>query len=1305
MACLRGSNILIAVAEEEDSHEQLFEDGVALTEQYQATRADLDDLATAISKLRRAVELMPKDHSDMARRLSWLGHSLRLRFGSTGDVQAIAEAISAEQRALELTPEGHPDMTRGLANLGVSLCSRFQHIGDIQDLAEAISALQRALEVTPEGHPEMALRLANLGASLGSRFERTGHLQDIAEAISMKRRAVDLTREGHPDMASRLANLGSSLQFSFKRTGDLQDLAEAISAAQGALDLTPEDHPDMALRLAGLGNSLLARFQRTGDLQDLAEAISAQQRALDLTPEGHPDMALRLANLGSSLHSRFQRTGDLQDLAEAISAQQRALDLTPEGHPDMALQLPNLGNSLLARFQRTGDLQDIAEAISAQQRALDLTPEGHPDTALRLASLGHSLWSRFNRTGDLQDIAEAISANQRALQLTPEGHLDMALRLANLGASLGSRFERTGDLQVIAEAMSALQRALDLTPEGHPDMALRLANLGSSLHSRFKRTGDLQDLADAISAQQRALDLTPEGHPDMALQLANLGNSLLARFQRTGDLQDIAEAISAQQRALDLTPEGHPNMALRLANLGSSLHSRFKRTGDLQDLADAISAKQRALDLTPEGHPDMALRLANLGHSLGSRFERTRDLQVIAEAISRERLALKLLPEGHPTIAVQLANLGASLLSRFKLTGDLQDLPEAISMEQRALEITPEGHPDMALRLYNLAYSFKTRFGSTGDIYDLTEAVSKYRTSAHYPFGHPDIRLQAAKNWAELLEKHNPVSPDILTAFDTVIRLITLMTTLDQVLENRYSRLVNTSGLALQAASAAFALERVDKALEWLEQGRCLVWRQLTSLRTPLDDLRRHDGHLADRFLELSRKLEGAGSVRIAAWSGMSTSEKVSLEDQARVHVRSAREWDDLVVKVRATPGFERFLEPSPWYSLLPYLPEAGHAIIVNVDARRCDAIVLSAGRSTPHHIPLPSFSLVKCNQYRKDLTNHLQVHDCRERGSTVAMAPERGDEFRGVRKLNHATVQDILRGLWKDLVKPIIQELGIANIPAASTEAAPRIWWCPTGPLSFLPIHAAGIYTSAGTECLLDYAVSSYTPTIAALTDRISSARPIQKAVSGLFMTCQPNAPGRSHIPETTTEVQSIYDLARMEGMRAQRFDGSAITSATCLDSMERFSIIHLACHAYQDATNPLESRFLFHNGSLDLLSILQRNLKHADLAFLSACQTGTGSEKLPDEAVHLAAGMLAAGYRRVVATMWAIRDQHAPAVATDFYQYLLDHRDPADGSGFYGTHSARALHHATQQLRIRLGNDSDESLLAWIPYVHFGH
>ena len=116
-----------------------------------------------------------------------------------------------------------------------------------------------------------------------------------------------------------------------------------------------------------------------------------------------------------------------------------------------------------------------------------------------------------------------------------------------------------------------------------------------------------------------------------------------------------------------------------------------------------------------------------------------------------------------------------------------------------------------------------------------------------------------------------------------------------------------------------------------------------------------------------------------------------------------------------------------------------------------------------------------------------------------------------------------------------------------------------------------------------------------------------------------------------------------------------------------------------------------------------MQKNLKNADLAFLSACQTSTGEETLSEEAVHLAAGMLAAGYHRVAATMWSIGDQHAPEVARDFYDYLLAHQGAIGEGGFDGSQSAYDLHHAIQKLRQRIDNSS-KSLLAWIPYVHFG-
>jgi CHAT domain-containing protein len=169
-------------------------------------------------------------------------------------------------------------------------------------------------------------------------------------------------------------------------------------------------------------------------------------------------------------------------------------------------------------------------------------------------------------------------------------------------------------------------------------------------------------------------------------------------------------------------------------------------------------------------------------------------------------------------------------------------------------------------------------------------------------------------------------------------------------------------------------------------------------------------------------------------------------------------------------------------------------------------------------------------------------------------------------------------------------------------------------------------------------------------------------------------------------------------------KLEGDEISATEFAERMENFSIVHLACHGIQEPSQPLKSRFLFHQGKLDLTTIMQRDLKNADLAFLSACQTGTGEKTLSDEAVHLAAGMLAAGYRRVVATMWGIKDKYAPKVADDFYEYLLTHRTRDSGPQLDGSLSAHALHHAVQQLRDSVGN-SDSSLLSWIPYVHFGY
>ncbi|KAH6911835.1 TPR-like protein [Coprinopsis sp. MPI-PUGE-AT-0042] len=1082
------------------------------------------------------------------------------------------------------TASDHTDIT-ALNNRGVGLMKQFERMGDLAAVTEAIAVLDRAVQLTPEGHPDLPGYLNNLGNSFLSRFERTGDLFDIAEAISAQHRAVELTPEGHADLPNFLNNLGSSLQRHFEHAGNLSDIGEAISAKRRAVRLTPKGHADLPGRLNNLGNSFQRRFKHTRDFSDITEAISAQHTAVTLTPKGHADLPGYLSSLGNSFLSRFERTGGLSDMAEAISAQHRAVELTPEGHISLPARLNNLGNTFKRHFERTGDISDITQAISAQHRAVKLTPEGHADLPSRLNNLGISFLSRFDRTGDLSDMAEAISAKGKAVELTPNGHANLPGRLNNLGNTFQRRFKRTGDLSDLLEAISAQQRAVQLTPEGHANLPAFLNNLGSSFLHRFKRAGDLSDIAEAISAHCRAVQLTPEGHVDLAGRLNNLGNSFQYRFERTGDLSDITKAISARHRVVQLTPAGHANLPARLSNLGTSFRCRFECTGNLSDIGGAISAQQRAVQLTLEGHASL------------------------------------------PTL---LNNLGSSFQHRFKHTGNPSDISEAISAKHRAVQLTPEGHADLPGHLMNLGNAFQHRFKRTHHEEDLDSSISNYKSAATSSLGPPRNRLQAARIWAQMLDQHHPQSLDILHAFDTALALIALIAGLEESVQGRYSQLQDICGIALEAASAACSLGRADKALEWLEQGRCIVWSQLSSLRTPIDDLRLHNSQLAQSVAEVAKQLENAGLslTRGQSHIDLSTSQKMSLEDEARAHLKLARRWEDLLKTVRSIPSFESFLQPLPCSSLLQHLPVSGPVVVINVDKRRCDAIVLLAGLGEPLHIPLPDFSLEKASKYRDDLKATLESRQLRMR--EVQETTDEEVLGRGVKKnqmQSQVVVRKVLQDLWNEVLSPILNALGFPQVDLSSGNALPRIWWCPTGPLSFLPIHAAGMYGNSHSDCVLDYAISSYIPTVTALTNRVKNCQQIDTHASGLFLTNQPNAPGASPIPGTTKEVQSIYSMGTQNGARVTMLEGSALTVDKCLQHMEDYSCIHLACHASQNATEPLNSQFYFHDGALSLSVIIQRDLKKADLAFLSACQTSTGDEKLSDEAVHLAAGMLAAG------------------------------------------------------------------------------
>ncbi|PVF92658.1 TPR-like protein [Serendipita vermifera] len=974
---------------------------------------------------------------------------------------------------------------------------------------------------------------------------------------------------------------------------------------------------------------------------------------------------------GSTAYNDFRQHGKLERLEQAISQYRTVMEVIPEDDPKVPGVLNNLGISLQNRFEQVGCLEDIDEAIERLQIAILLTPDNDPNKPTGLTNFGCALFRRFEHIGDLDDLEKAIQQQEAAVCMTPGGDPMNPSRLNNLGISLQTRFEELGRLHDIEDAIIRLQQAVDLTPDTDPAKSSRLTNLGSALYTRFLQSGDIADIDGAIAQQQLAVRLTSDDHPSKSARLSNLGLSLRARFERLENLTDLDNAIFYQQQAVNLMPHSHPDTPALLNNLGGSLNTRFLRLGNRSDIDNAISQYQKAVNLTPDKRPDTSKWLTNLGMSLGVRFKHFGNVDDIDKAILQLQIAVDITPDSHPNKPSSLSSLGTVLAHRFRLLGNLTDLDNAIKNHEQALKLTPVTHSDRASCLYNLAVSLQDRFNRFHDVHDTEVAISYLPTATSSLNGPPMVRFKAAEAWIKLASRINHDS--LLTAYECALELMPIVAWLGLPMADRHQHLIKIGGIARDAAAAAISAEQYDKALEWLEQGRSIVWTQILKLRTPVDQLREVDPGLADRLLQVSRSLD-RGSQLI----GLHDVQSSSTEEEGRRYRALTAEWESIINQVRSLTDFKDFLQPSR-LSQLVNAAHNGPVVIFNIAKTQCDALALLPELDDVIHVPLPNITSERIAELQDELKNHLYSSGIRMRDTRAATKFTDDSDEENCRR--------ILAELWNNLVKPVLDALAFSPHP----DVLPRIWWCATGPLAFLPIHAAGIYESGSEDSQLsNYVISSYTPTLSALLD--SPHSPITSSFN-LLSVIQPSAPGASSILNTKKELG--YIRRRIAGRDHVVLEGEVGTKGRVMRGMEECNWLHLACHGIQVPDEPTKSALLLEDGHLTLEEIIKLDLPHAEFAFLSACQTTTGDENLSDEAVHIAGGMLLAGYRSVVATMWSIQDELAPMVTDEFYRHILKERERPDPRK-----AAEALHMSVQKLRQQPG----VQLTDWIPFVHLG-
>jgi hypothetical protein len=256
-----------------------------------------------------------------------------------------------------------------------------------------------------------------------------------------------------------------------------------------------------------------------------------------------------------------------------------------------------------------------------------------------------------------------------------------------------------------------------------------------------------------------------------------------------------------------------------------------------------------------------------------------------------------------------------------------------------------------------------------------------------------------------------------LIDFSLAISLLSEVAGLEQTIHRRYANLHGHSGFVGSAVATALHHDKADLALEWLEQGRCLVWNQLNQLRTPIGHLCKRNPLLADRFIKVASALESYGA-RSALFtpSHATFSEDIRLQDDTRNHTTHAAEYKQLLKEIRGLPDFHNFLQPPNTTSLLSSLPSDGPVVIFNIYKTRCDALALISGVDEPLHIPLKNFSLVQAEslqeRLRSDLLNQLEAED----------------KDRATYRISHNSpfsISLILEELWRKVVQPVLEALG----------------------------------------------------------------------------------------------------------------------------------------------------------------------------------------------------------------------------------------------------------------------------------------
>ncbi|KUL21386.1 CHAT domain-containing protein [Streptomyces regalis] len=933
--------------------------------------------------------------------------------------------------------------------------------------------------------------------------------------------------------------------------------------------------------------------------------------------------------------------------APEVLARLRALASTDLQDLQVALAAAEL---LKVRASRTegANTADLAEAINLYRHCASLAPPGHRDRAGVFHNLGQALYLASSDRRFPGAAAQAVHAFREALAAAPCGDSTRPLYLFSLAAGLSRCFEESGDQEALEEAVRVAREGSAAAATGSSDRARCWLMLLSALTSLADATERPEPLHEAVELARQALS-EARSSAARADARAGLAVSLKRLYTATRETQLLVEAVEAAAKCCDATPRSHPDRGLRRELFAGTVRDLADDTRDPDLMRQAVTLMKVSVNATPKG-PDLVDGLINLSRALLKLHAMTDAQDAMRDAERAARAAVAVAPYGTSHSVAACFVLAEVLLLRHRDAAEA--LEEALTLTRAGIAATPRDDADRASRLLLLGLVLHSLHVSSGGIERLHGARDAFAEAASAP-APASTRLAALKALASV-ETARGDRRAALAASEAAVTMLPQLTADWMPYGAVVHRLADIAGLPADAASAALDAGSPGRALELLELSRGVLHGRALDIRGDLRALRRQSPEFHDEFVRLQEDANAG------------------IQDEV---------WDKLLARIRGLAGMERFLLPPSAHDLRQ-CASRGPVVVVNVSERRCDALILRADAGDPvHAIPLPM--LTQADMYQQ-LLRLLKA----ETGAADAHSLH-------ARRQCQRDLHDILGWLWDCVAAPVLEELGFSGRP--ETDAWPRIWWCPVGEMAYFPLHAAGYHDTGSAESVMDRVVSSYTTTVRALRpaadDRPGTSAPVGNP--GVVVVAMPVTEEAPALPCVLAEINALTTL--MPGTTV--LSGAEATSDRVLKALARHGVAHLSCHGITDVIAPAASRLLLHDHLTRPLTVEQISnleLLHAEMAYLSACDTSMPNIKATDEALHITAALQLAGYRHVIGTLWSVNDVTAADITRATYARLTTNGTTAPRTD----ESADALHQTVRELRDRY----PASPTLWAGHIHVG-